>query len=179
MNCAESQKLVYVYFELEQQEQERVRTHCEHCSECNALLDEVQAQRESILGAFAEIPLEYPSALSASIMRAVESKQKIKKPANYHGLFFALQLRHVMAGISFALAAFFIYETASSPPMNRERPAPMTGNVVVLNSSAFMKRIAASGGDEVSAIDCWRNCRPDRTARDCKQCIDKLNKENI
>ena len=179
MNCAESRKLVYLYFELETEDQKRLIAHCEGCAECNALLGEVQSQRKDLLDAFADVTLEYPAVLTASVMREIDSKQRREEKTIIP--FFVLQLRHAFGFVSLLMVAFFAYENTTYELQStaaRHNITTPPNEAVVLNSAAVMKRIATSV-DETPAGKCWRDCRPYRSTSECTECIEKLSKRNL
>lgn len=179
MNCEESRKLVYLSFELNAEERKRLAIHCETCHECRTLLAEVKAQREQIQDGFGDVTLEYPTVLTASIMREIESDQKEK--TTFIALFFVSRIRHALAVISLLMIAFFAYEATlydSAPDTTAAISADSSNTEVVLNSTAVMKRVATSI-EEVPATRCWKDCRPNRFTTECTQCIEKLSRRTL
>ncbi len=179
MNCAESKKLVYLFFELDDEDQKRLLAHCDACADCSALLTEVKSQRKDLLNAFADATLEYPTVLTASVMREIDTEQRHEEKPIIPA--FVLRLRHAFAFVSLLMAAFFVYESTAydiqSMSVNRNRTAT-SNEGVVLNSAAVMKRIATAV-DEAPATKCWRDCRPHRFTSECTECIEKLSKRNL
>ncbi len=179
MNCEESRKLVYLFHEIDDNDRRRLATHCSTCHACSALLVEMQAQREQVQNVFADVTLEYPAVLTASVMREIEANQK--KKAIFRIAFFTGRIRHAFAALSLLMVVFFAYEStmySNRPTSSATVAAVARDETVVLNSTAIMKRVATSV-DEAPAIRCWRDCRSDLFPSECTTCIEKLSKRSL
>lgn len=157
MKCGKIESLIYLYYELDQQERHLVDMHMNECSSCKALFVKTSGQH-SLIRKVGEMPLtaRSPEQIKRNIMKAVESSNR-----NWFDEFVTIVTTHwiraPLAVASMLLTGFFFVELSSDHSQMNIR-SKYTASTTYLNTSKFLevqvKRRESVA--QVSIYDCFK-----------------------
>lgn len=191
MKCSEYEKLIYLYWELSDDEKLELDTHISSCASCSASFAQIQRDRSMVDKLMKRIPDEFKNEnpfLTSKVITAIQresEKAKISIIEQFLPVFSFRPLRYALAVASLAIVVFFLVEidpinhTKNAVSMYKQRQVIET---VQLNSSAFRERIKnsirnpeAQAASAFSFAGCLKECR-DEQKNSCRECVSRYNK---
>jgi hypothetical protein len=190
MTCAECEKLIYLYTELDPDEKQKLTRHLETCSSCKELFASIQRKQEVLFPLLKSVPEKFENEnpfLTAKIISAIQSG-KVESESIIERFLPFLRfeaLRYSMAAVSLMLVALFIKEmkpteqAVSAIAYYKKMPIRKT---VQLNSVAFreqLKKTVKTNRPELAAAFslsvCLEKCRGGSNESDCTKCEKLFN----
>ena len=184
MNCAESEKRIYLYNELTPQERYETDEHVKTCTSCSLLMQRAIIMRNSIKVHSAHTtPMANHAQMTRRIMDAVETVQRKKTPSSR---FFTHSLswnafRVSMAVLSFLLVITFLGEynrEAQGQQFTKRYPAT-PGHKTELDLASFHTAFMAAKEEHnqhgTVLSECVNQCLTP-SSPDCRECANKFVK---
>ncbi len=137
MNCQECEKSIWMYSELSLVERSYIDGHLESCSDCRKLKEEIKTVSQILKQATPIIPEpKNAAALTNRIMEALPVKNPWKNWVL--DVWDNMWLQNSLRFASMVLIVFFVWE--SKPDSNQMKRLFPTGETVILNSVAFIRK---------------------------------------
>lgn len=181
MKCAKSEKLIYLYNELDPVERSALDRHLATCEKCRALLAEVQTYQQKVQQHLSS-PVTTDEPLTDRIMNAVIASQR--KTESSRGDFLAAFTNHYLSRTAFAalsllLVVAFITELNHPSPRTTSQPMEYAGasfKSVELNSQTFSADSLAKKSFATTFAACLSICKKNDQPVDCEACQSRIKK---
>jgi hypothetical protein len=189
MSCAESEKFIFLYKELDPSEKRTLDAHLATCDSCANIFEQTQQQRSVVQQVLKYVPdkLENQNPfLTAKIIAAIQSRKPESVVAKFLPFVRFSLVRYSMALVSITLLVVFLVEMrpaqkfAGVVEQYRQMPIAKT---VRLNSQTFheqirdaIKRNSRTATSSFSIAACFNECKANEYKIACEECISQLNK---
>lgn len=181
MKCTKSEKLIYLYNELDPVERSFLDRHLKTCERCRSLLTELQTYQQNMQHQLSSsVATDEP--FTERIMNAVIASQR--KTESSRGDFLEAFTNHYLsrtafAGLSLLLVAAFITELNHPSPRTTSQPMEYAGasfKSVELNSQTFSADSLAKKSFATTFAACLSICKNNDQGIDCEACQSRIKK---
>jgi anti-sigma factor RsiW len=173
MKCKHAQDLIELFGELSPAEQSRLENHILHCPTCADALQQVQGNQELVSRAFPVRRLAHPQIFTNRVMSKIGESPVVSSPLGSLNNLLAV-FRMTMASVTVILIVFFVHEVQleSKPPFHTS--VSPSESAAVLNTQAFLQRLANKPDTKDSFFACVKICRKDADATQCETCQKRI-----
>ncbi len=181
MKCSKSEKLIYLYYELDPDERSALDRHLATCEKCRALLAEVQTYQQTVQHQPSS-PAATSERLTERIMNAVIASQR--KTESSRGDFLAVFTNHYLSRTAFAalsllLVSAFITEL-NHPSLGTTSQsmeyASASIKSVELNSQTFTSDSLSKKSFATTLAACLSICKNNDQGVACEGCQLRIKK---